>query len=82
MTHQDPFDFEFTIEDRLKMTDLRIEQMNKLAEIFEEVDSTHCPKVSFFNDQWNYDTSPWKSVYHHIAELVMMHPNMECINIP
>jgi len=82
MAHQNPFDSEFNIEDKLKMAELHIEQIDKLAKILEEVESSHEMKKPIFRQCKNMESSPYSSVYQCYAELIMMHPKMKCINIP
>ena len=82
MTYQDPSDSEFNISDKLKMAELHIEQVNKLAEILEAVDFSHRMKKKLFRQPKNMESSPYSSIYQLAAELIMMHPKMQCINIP
>ena len=82
MTYQDPSDSEFNISDQLKMTELHIEQIDKLAEILEEVDFSHRMKKKLFRQPKNMESSPYSSIYQLAAELIMRHPKMQCINIP
>jgi hypothetical protein len=82
MTYQDSFDFQFNIEDELKMARLHVEQIDKLAEILEEVDFSHRMKKKLFRQPKNMKLSPYSSIYQCAAELIMMHPKMKCINIP
>lgn len=83
MTYQDPSDSKFNISDKLKMAELHIEQVNKLAEILEEVDSSHRMKKKLFRQpKKNMKSSPYYSIYELAAKLIMMHPKMQCINIP
>lgn len=82
MTYQDPSDPQFSISDQLKMAELHIDQIDKLAEILEEVDSSHKMKKTLFRQPKNMESSPYSSIYQLAAELIMMHPKMKCINIP
>ena len=80
-----PSESQFSISDQLKMAELRIEQMDILAEILKEVDEYHpCfAEQSFLSiSQEEMETSSWPTPYAMMAELIMMHPKMKCINIP
>lgn len=80
-----PSESQFSISDQLKMAELRIEQMDILAEILKEVDEYHpCfAEQSFLSiSQEEMETSSWTTPYAMVAELIMMHPKMKCINIP
>lgn len=80
-----PSESQFSISDQLKMAELRIEQMDILAEILKEVDEYHpCfAEQSFLSiSQEEMETSSWPTPYAMVAELIMMHPKMKCINIP
>ena len=80
-----PSESQFSIPDKLKMAELRLEQIDILAEVLKEVDEYHpCfAEQSFLSiSQEEMETSPWPTPYAMMAELIMMHPKMKCINIP
>lgn len=80
-----PSESQFSISDQLKMAELRLEQIDRLAEILKEVDDYHpCfAEQSFLSiSQEEMESSPWPTPYAMMAELIMMHPKMKCINIP
>ena len=70
----------------VKMAELHLEQIDRLAEILKEVDEYH----PCFAEQSFLSISPRKmekvlhgpNSYAMMAELIMMHPKMKCINIP
>lgn len=79
-----PSESQFSIDDQLKMTELHLEQIDRLAEILKEVDDHPCfDEQSFLSiSQEEVESSPYPTSYAMIAELIMMHPKMKCINIP